>query len=46
MAFVFTPAAATRGRRLTTRRRPIDWRVVAMTAASGVMFIVMLGHPA
>ena len=31
-------------RRLSFRRRRIDWRVVALTACSAVGLIAMLGH--
>ena len=42
MAFVSSSGF---GRRLSTRRRGVDWRIVAMTAASGVVFVAMLARP-
>ena len=44
MAFVSSSASGF-GRRLSTRRRGVDWRVVALTAASGVTFVAMLARP-
>lgn len=51
MAHVFSPSgssAFTAGKRFGRRRRPamVDWRIVAMTAASAVTVIAMLGRPA
>ena len=48
MAYVFAPgpSAYGSGRRLSIRRKGVDWRVVALTAACAVMLILMLGRPA
>ncbi len=50
MAHVFSPAgssAFSAGKRFGRRRRAmVDWRIVAMTAASAVTLIAMLGRPA
>ena len=48
MSHRFTPAGSTafgRSRGLARRARGIDWRVVAITAASAVTVIAMLGRP-
>lgn len=44
MAFVFSSAPASRSR-LGFRRKLVDWRVVGLTAVSGVMFVAMLARP-
>lgn len=43
MAHVFSPAGSSR--RFGRRARGIDWRVVAMTAASAITVIAMMGRP-
>ena len=48
MAHVFSPTGSSAfgsGRRLGRRAKGIDWRVVAMTAASAITFIAMMGRP-
>ena len=47
MAYVFAPgpSASGAGRRLGLRRKGVDWRVVAVTAMSAVLLILMLGRP-
>ena len=44
MAFVLSSAAAS-SRRLGFRRKMVDWRVVGLTALSGVVFVAMLARP-
>ena len=44
MAFVFSSTSPS-SRRLGFRRKRVDWRVVGLTAVSGVMFIAMLARP-
>lgn len=49
MAHIFSPAGSSAfgsGRRFARRSKGIDWRVVALTALSAVLFIAMLGRPA
>ena len=46
MAFVFPTGVSGPGRRFGSRRRGVDWRVVALTALCAVLFIAMLGRPA
>ena len=47
MAFVFSAGSSGPGgaRRFSPRRRGVDWRVVALTAVSAVLFIAMLARP-
>ena len=48
MAHVFSPSGSSAfgsARRLGRRARGIDWRVVAMTAASAITVIAMMGRP-
>ena len=43
MAFVFTPSAP--GRRLSFRRKGVDWRVVGLTALTALFLLAMLARP-
>ena len=47
MAYLFPAGASGSGatRRFGPRRRGVDWRVVALTALSAVIFIAMLARP-